>query len=117
MKTDGGAGQLPSLEGYEIIRRYFLAYYRPTSRRGMSVYSAALGREVRMSEATAGAPKHLIDALSKASDAPQYPDGSGVKTHCLPSFFNTWSKSAWVDILNDLTDVVAEGRRVKASGW
>jgi hypothetical protein len=90
-------------DGYVIILEHYRARYRPAFRRGTSLYSSALGREVRMGEATAGAGKALIDELAVASNAPHNPDGS-VKYNGLPQLFNTWSRSAWVDLLDSLSD-------------
>jgi hypothetical protein len=56
-----------------------------------------------MGEATAGAPKRLIDFLAGASNAPRGPDGA-VKYNTLPQFFNTWARSAWVDMLAALPE-------------
>src|SRR5262249_10256868 len=51
--------------------------------------------------------KQLLDQLVGASDAPR--DKDGVKRHALPQFFNTWSRSAWVDVLGGLPEEDAAG--------
>lgn len=90
-------------EGYTIILDHFRHVYRPAFRRGTSLYSSALGREVKVGEATVGAPKKLLDELAAATNAPRTKDGSISYNH-LPQFFNSWCRSAWVDVLNSLPD-------------
>jgi hypothetical protein len=110
MKTEGGdrgAGETPPVsEGaevgddtcYAIILRFFRTYYQPTFKRGTTVFSAALGREVKAGEARAAAPIALIRQLADARDAPRLRNAS-VDWRMLPSAFYTWSGSAWVDLL------------------
>src|SRR5262249_31005982 len=50
--------------------------------------------------------KALIDQLATAVNAPRDRKGD-VRDNALPQFFNTWCKSAWVDILNALPDEAA----------
>jgi putative DNA primase/helicase len=89
--------------GYEIILEWFREFYKPSFRRGSALYSESLGREVRQGEALAGAPIDLIERLKNAWDAPKEEKGSRrVKRAALPQFFNTWSRSAWVDLLGEL---------------
>ena len=69
-----------------------------------------------MGEATAGAPKALLDQLAQAEDAPRvfHKDGSScIKTNALPQFFNTWSRSARVDLLNSLPEEEEAGAELE----
>jgi len=102
--TEGGETTKLLPSGYEIILAHFQQYYAPTFRRGSSIYSSKLQREVKGSEATWGAPKCLIDRLAGASDAPVNDKTGKVKDPSLPYFFSTWAKSAWVDLLGSLPD-------------
>jgi hypothetical protein len=93
--------------GYTIILAHFRTKYQPTFRRGTNLYSAALGREVKVGEACCGAGQELIRQLAQAVDAPKNNDG--VKHSALPQFFRTWSSSAWVDLLDSLPEEEAAG--------
>src|SRR5205807_889441 len=77
--------------------------YAPTFKRGTLLYSRTLGREVKMGEALAGAPKELLLELLQASDVPRDRKGA-VDRQALPSFFATWARSAWVDLLRPLPE-------------
>lgn len=89
--------------GYDLILAYFWRAYEPAFRRGTSAYATKLNREVKANEATWAPPRELLDLLAGATDAPRDKEGA-VKRHGLPQFFNTWAKSAWVDLLNGLPD-------------
>jgi hypothetical protein len=88
--------------GYDVILRYFVDAYDPVFRRGTAAFSARLGREVKATEACFAPPRRLIEQLAAADDAPRNKDG--VRWSALPSFFTTWSKSAWVDLLASLPE-------------
>jgi hypothetical protein len=89
--------------GYAIILDYFREKYLPRFRRGAVLFSEALGREVRMGEALAGAPIALVTLLATASDPPRDRTGN-VDGSALPRFFFTWARSAWVDMLSSLPE-------------
>ncbi|HJT79198.1 MAG TPA: hypothetical protein VJ739_18525 [Gemmataceae bacterium] len=89
--------------GREIILTYFRSKYQPVFRRGPVLYSGSLGREVRMTEACAGAGKELIVLLLSAEDVPRSENGTA-RWNALPGFFQTWCRSAWVDLLDGLRD-------------
>jgi hypothetical protein len=74
-----------------VILEYFQKYYEPIFRRGSIFYSGSLGREVKMSEATCGAPAELLSRLAQAVDAPRDRKGQ-LDPGSLPWFFNTWCR-------------------------
>jgi hypothetical protein len=95
---DGGS----ATTGCQIILAYFRDRYRPTFRRGNSIH-AADGRDVPMNEATAVPDSGLITKLESASNAPHF-KGGGLNRNALPAFFRNWSKVAWGDLLQELTE-------------
>lgn len=101
--AEGAAAEPGGPDGYAIILGFFRTKYQPIFRRGTVLYSSALGREVKPGEACYGAPIELLNALATASDAPQVRTG-GVDTAALPKFFNTWVRSAWMDLLDGLPE-------------
>jgi hypothetical protein len=92
----------PPAEGCAIIREYLVQRYRPDFRRG-NVIHCADGREVTMGEACSVPDSQLIDRLAGASNAPQF-KGGGINRNALPTFFRTWARVAWGDILGQLPD-------------
>jgi hypothetical protein len=91
--------------GCQIIADYFRRRYTPRFRRGNAVHGAD-GRDVPMQEACAVPDSGLIARLAEASDAPRFASasGGGVKHQSLPSFFKTWARVAWGDLLAALPD-------------
>lgn len=89
-------------DGKAIILTHFREHYDPTFRRGTSIYSSELGREVRRADALAGPSSILIELLAGAKDAPKNDDG--VKRSSLPWFFKTWAPTAWADLCDSLPD-------------
>ncbi len=100
-----GVTRPPTLDatGYGIIFADFKQRYAPVFRRGTTLYSSALGREVRLGEACAGAPIALIEKLAGATDAPRDRKGNRDRA-ALPYFFNQWCRSAWADLLGGLPE-------------
>jgi hypothetical protein len=92
----------PGKTGCEIIREFFLRRYRPQFRDGTMI-RAGDGRDVPMGEACAVADSALIAALENATDAPRF-KGGAVNRNALPTFYRTWAKVAWGDLLNGLPD-------------
>jgi hypothetical protein len=88
--------------GYQIILDWFRNEYLPTFKRGTTIFSSALGREVAISEACCGASWGLIQELATACDAPNR--GGCIDTGLLPKFFYTWCKSAWKDLIGPLSE-------------
>lgn len=100
----GGQAAPPAGQtGHEIIRKHFEEAYGPRFRRGTSIYSTKLGREVKGTEGIWGAGTELLGKLSHASNAPRDKKGV-VQWNSLPQFFSTWAKSAWVDMLKTLPE-------------
>ena len=97
-EEDDGAG----LNGCQIILRYFRRTYRPIFRRSNTIRCRA-GGDVPMAVACAVPNSKLIGQLAAALDAPTY-KGGGVNLNALPSFFGSWAKVAWGDLLSELTD-------------
>jgi hypothetical protein len=109
---DGRDGKPQRLSAYSIILADFRERYQPTFRRGTSLYSGALGRQVNAGEACFGAGINLITRLAEAIDAPR--DRKGVVDWArLPYLFRDWCRSAWTDLLKDLPD---EDRAAEVSG-
>jgi hypothetical protein len=110
-EPDTGEGQAiegQPTRGYYIILRHFRERYQPTFRRGTSVFSGILGREVRQGEACTLTGYALITALAKATDAPRCRGGgSVVDTNALPNFFRTWAPIAWADLLESVEEEAA----------
>jgi hypothetical protein len=86
---------------YRIILEYFKSHYDPTFCRGQAVYSAALGREVKMGEACGAAPYAVIEQLCNADDSPKDQQGNPAPNR-LPQHFRTWAPVAWTDLKNSL---------------
>jgi hypothetical protein len=89
---------------YHIILDYFRQKYRPVFRRGTTIYSDALRREVKQNEACTAPGIELLGLLATAVDAPRYPNNGDVRRDGLPRFFRTWAPSSWVDMLDGLPD-------------
>jgi hypothetical protein len=89
--------------GQAITLRYFRDKYRPLFRHGTALYSEALAREVKPSEACFAASSQLIELLAQATDAPRNPDGS-LKRSGLPHFFRNWAPVAWQDLMDLLPE-------------
>jgi hypothetical protein len=87
---------------YEIILDYFRQKYRPVFRRGTTIYSDVLRREVKQNEPCTAPGVELLRLLAAAVDAPR--SETGVKQSALPKFFHNWARSAWVDLLDSLPD-------------
>jgi hypothetical protein len=66
-------------------------------------FRAGDGHDVPMGEACAVADSSLIAALENATDAPRF-KGGAVNRNALPTFFRTWAKVAWGNLLNRLPD-------------
>jgi hypothetical protein len=88
---------------YQIILRYFHSQYGPRFRRGTSIYSEYLGREVKPGEATFAATPKLIDQLALATDAPRDKHG-GLNPNKLPGHFRTWAPVAWQELAATLPE-------------
>ncbi len=88
--------------GAVLIYQHFVERYRPTFRRGAVIYSEALGREVRASEACYAASTELLALLESAVDCPK--SEKGTKRELLPRFFTTWAPVAWRDLLDQLQE-------------
>jgi hypothetical protein len=67
------------------------------------LYSDALRREVRPSEACFGAPENLLMLMGKASDAPRDKRGE-LDLDALPGRFKKWAPHAWAELLGQLPD-------------
>jgi hypothetical protein len=89
-------------DGLAIILADFHERFDPTFRRGMSIFSRTLGREVKSTEATYAADRVMLEKLARASDAPSYK--GIVETTKLPGFFWTYAKSAWQELLKPLKE-------------
>jgi hypothetical protein len=101
-QQDGGGEEEQT--GYRIILDYFRALYRPLFKRGTTVYSDALGREVKHTEACFAPGIELAEKLAGASDAPTNKKGDEVELSAVPFFFRTWAPSAWKDMLAGVVD-------------
>jgi len=82
-----------------IIREYLTEHYRPTFRRGGAIYSDALGREVKRTEAVAGAPSPLIVRLADLAK-----EAAKLDPDDLPRLFRNWAPTAWADLIGALDD-------------
>src|SRR5262249_12638633 len=60
VKDEKPAAAATARPAHEVIGDYLRQRYRPTFRRGVAIYSDALGREVKRAEAVQGAPADLI---------------------------------------------------------
>jgi hypothetical protein len=101
-RADGGGTDDGRKTGTRIIREYFERRYRPRFQIGNAI-RAGDGRDVPMAEACGSPDSGLIAALAAATNAPTYA-GVGVKWQSLPTFFKTWARVAWGDLLHDLPD-------------
>jgi hypothetical protein len=97
----GAPGECP-LPAVDIIRDYLQLHYRPTFRRGPVLYSDALAREIRASEACYAPSTNLVNDLEMASDCPR--SEKGVNRSAIPNLFKTWAPVAWRDILDQLPE-------------
>lgn len=100
--STAGASAAEPPQGVAVILAYFHERYRPVFRRGNSIVCVD-GTEVPMGVACSVPDSPLIERLAEAVDAPRY-QGGGVKRHSLPSFFKTWSRVAWGDLIASLPD-------------
>ncbi len=92
----------PPRTAHAIILEHFKRHYLPSFRRGLVVYSGALCREVKSSEACFSAPLRLIEDLQTATDAPRT-KGVVIRDD-LPPFFRRWAPVAWTDLLGELPE-------------
>jgi hypothetical protein len=92
----------PANDGTSVILASFKEKYHPLFRRGNALYSDALSREVRPSEACFGPSEALIAQLATAADAPQ--NEYGVNQGALPGFFKKWAPVAWTTLLDGLPE-------------
>lgn len=99
-----GAGGSPDrdVDGVGIIRQYLQSKLEPTFRRGASIYSAKMGREVRKPEVCAAPGSDLIEKLLQAPDFPR--TDQGPKRGAVPVFYKNWAPVAWQDLLDSLPD-------------
>jgi len=109
-----GNGQQPGedeelLPAAVIIRQYWQCSYNPTFRRGAAVYSATLGRELKVSELMGAPTSALIDLLEDAADRQRNPDTGETSRSQLPSLFKKWGPVAWGDLLAELQEEGAGG--------
>jgi hypothetical protein len=88
---------------HNIISKYFMEHYRPAFRRGTTIYSESLKRDVKPSEACYSADRFLIQHLALATDAKRRDDGSA-DTSALPGLFWKWAKVAWQTMVGGLPD-------------
>jgi hypothetical protein len=88
---------------HNIICKYFMEVYRPAFRRGTTIYSESLRRDVKPSEACYSADRFLIQQLSLATDAKRRDDGSA-DVSALPALFWKWAKVAWQTMVGGLPD-------------
>jgi hypothetical protein len=87
--------------GVAIIEQYYRDRYRPVFKDGNAIHTED-GDDVKMAVAISVTNDQLIEALSKATDAPRTQEG--VKWGSLPRFFSTWAKTAWGNLLDSLPD-------------
>jgi hypothetical protein len=95
-------GEKKPKTGYQIILAYFREHYRPLFKRGTTLYSDRFSREVKPGEACYGPGIQLVDLLEHATDAPKINKSGAVDRAALPYFFQTWARSAWVDLIGPL---------------
>jgi putative DNA primase/helicase len=101
-KGDAWEGDDQKQSATAIILQFFRDTYRPIFKRaGMVVCED--GRQVTASEACATPCTVVIDRLANAEDAPRY-KGGAVNRGSLPTFFRSWSRVAWGDLLGSLPD-------------
>jgi hypothetical protein len=90
-------------EAHAIILQYFQERYKPVFRRGDQVYSEALRRDIRRTEACATPDIQIITRLVSADNVPVDKEGV-VKYNALPAFYAQWSKVAWGSLIAGLPD-------------
>jgi hypothetical protein len=91
------------LAAYRVILDWFRDHYDPIFRQGVNIFSRALGRSITQREACLAPPAALIERLMQSPACPR--DDSGEpKCSAVPKLFSTWSRSAWVDLLDSLPD-------------
>jgi hypothetical protein len=92
-------------DGLGVILADFRVRLQPRFRRGSSVYSEALGREVKPAEGCFAPDRVLVNKLVNATDAPR--DGNGVPDpKRLPKFYRDWVRCAWQELLTGLPEEV-----------
>jgi hypothetical protein len=104
LTADGpDGGDLQSRQAYDVIAEHFRHVYEPVFRKGTTIYSARMQREVKQTEATSAPSKLLADMLLQVGDVPlnrkEQPDWNRV-----PQFFRTWAVVAWRDLLDSLPE-------------
>lgn len=100
-------------DGLGIILADFRERLKPCFRRGQSVFSDALGRQVNAAEGCFAPDRVLIRKLADARDAPK--DGNGVvDPKRLPKFYREWARCAWQEMLTALPEE-AESAEVVAT--
>ncbi|HKB35071.1 MAG TPA: hypothetical protein VKD72_01370 [Gemmataceae bacterium] len=92
----------PKLTGVQTILTYFHEQYAPQYRRGGAVVCKD-GSILTRPDAISVPTSALIGHLALATDAPRNQEGY-VRHQALPSFFRTWVKVAWGDLLDGLFD-------------
>jgi hypothetical protein len=108
--TTAASANAQGKEGKDMILDHFRTIYAPVFRRGEVIYSQALGREVKRSEACFGADSALIEQLKKAVNVPR--DKHGVDLNALPRFFSSWARTAWADLLESLPEEDGTGGEI-----
>lgn len=92
----------------DIIRDYWIEYWKPTHKQGEKIYSESSGVLVSMGALCKGADSELIERLKTAKGAPTFdgkpPGPENVKVNSLPQFFNTWSRTAWMNLWKNLPE-------------
>ncbi|HEY1378083.1 MAG TPA: hypothetical protein VGF55_14880, partial [Gemmataceae bacterium] len=96
-----GDRDVHDLTGCRIILNYFVGTYRPQYRAGTAI-RAGNGEDVPMGVGCTLPTSALMAELAKAADAPRV--NGVVKVAALPSFFKTWARVAWGDMLQGLPD-------------
>src|SRR5262249_12147505 len=86
---------------FDVILADFRERYRPKFLRGQSVYSEALGREVKPAEGCSGADRALLAKLAACKDAPKNRAGE-VDALAVPKLFTVFARHAWREMLNAL---------------
>lgn len=98
--ADPGDEKRPAMD---VIIGWFREAYRPRFRRGQSVFSEALGREVKPTEGCFAPDQALLDALAACRDAPVNRAGV-VDVWGLPKLFTLFARPAWKEMLGGLPD-------------
>jgi hypothetical protein len=101
-RASGGNAVPEGLDGLAVILADLRDRYRPSFRRGMSIYSET-AREVRPAEGCFAPDKVLVAKLAAATDCPR--DGSGnPDLKRVPKFYREWVRSAWRQLLTELPE-------------